>query len=297
MGLKYGCPVEDVITGLSIQCRGWKSVYYNPKRPGFLGIAPTTLAQVILQHKRWSEGDLQIFLSRYCPFVLGRGKIPLGLQMGYCIYCLWASTSIPTLCYLIIPPLCLLKGTSVFPSVSSAWCVPFVYAFIAKYVYSAFESLQGGGTIKGWWNDMRITLIKRTTSYLFAMIDTTLKLSGIDNSSFAITSKVTDPEASERYESELIEFGGSFSPSFAILAMLDLHHLVCLVFGLKRVVFGGGVGGFEPFLMQLIMCGVLVGLNMPVYEGMFLRKDKGAMPGSVTLTSIVLVMVCVLVLY
>ncbi|KAK1293095.1 Cellulose synthase-like protein E6 [Acorus calamus] len=298
VGLKYGCPVEDVITGLSIQCRGWKSVYYNPKRPGFLGIAPTTLAQVILQHKRWSEGDLQIFLSRYCPFVLGHGKIPLGLQMGYCIYCLWAATSIPTLCYLIIPPLCLLKGTSVFPSVSSAWCVPFAYAFIAKYAYSAFESLQGGDTIKGWWNDTRITLIKKTTSYLFATIDTTLKLSGIDNPSFAITSKVADPEASERYESELIEFGGSFSPSFAILTILALHHLTCLVFGLKSVVFGGGVGGFEPFLMQLIMCGVLVGLNMPFYEGMFLRKDKGAMPGSVTLTSIVLVvMVCVLVLY
>ncbi|KAK1269556.1 Cellulose synthase-like protein E6 [Acorus gramineus] len=252
VGLKYGCPVEDVITGLSIQCRGWKSVYYNPKRDGFLGIAPTTLAQVILQHKRWSEGDLQIFLSSVS---IIDNLIPTGCNF----------------------------------QVSSAWCIPFAYAFIAKYANSVFESLQSGDTIRGWWNETRITLIKRTTSYLFATIDTTLKLSGIDNSSFAITSKVTDPEASERYESELIEFGGSFSPSFAILAILTLHHLACLVFGLKSVVFGGGVGGFEPFLMQLIMCGVLVGLNMPVYEGMFLRKDKGAMPGSVTLTSIVLV--------
>ncbi|KAE8660025.1 Cellulose synthase-like protein E1 [Hibiscus syriacus] len=31
MGLKYGCPLEDIITGLSIQCRGWRSVYFNPK--------------------------------------------------------------------------------------------------------------------------------------------------------------------------------------------------------------------------------------------------------------------------
>ncbi|CBI37584.3 unnamed protein product, partial [Vitis vinifera] len=29
MGLKYGCPVEDTLTGLSIQCRGWKSIYFT----------------------------------------------------------------------------------------------------------------------------------------------------------------------------------------------------------------------------------------------------------------------------
>ncbi|CAL5410300.1 unnamed protein product [Camellia sinensis] len=40
MGLKYGCPVEDVITGLAIQCRGWRSVYFNPERKGFLGVGP-----------------------------------------------------------------------------------------------------------------------------------------------------------------------------------------------------------------------------------------------------------------
>lgn len=67
MGLLYGCPVEDVITGLSIQCRGWKSVYFNPLRNAFLGVAPNTLPDILVQHKRWSEGDLQIFFSRYSP--------------------------------------------------------------------------------------------------------------------------------------------------------------------------------------------------------------------------------------
>ncbi|KAK2638919.1 hypothetical protein Ddye_026714 [Dipteronia dyeriana] len=42
MGLIYGFAVEDVVTGLTIQCRGWKSVFYNPKRAAFLGMAPTT---------------------------------------------------------------------------------------------------------------------------------------------------------------------------------------------------------------------------------------------------------------
>ncbi|KAG0490411.1 hypothetical protein HPP92_007274 [Vanilla planifolia] len=70
MGLIYGCPVEDVITGFSIQCRGWKSAYVNPEREAFLGRAPSTLSQALVQHKRWSEGDLQIFLSSIVPFFM-----------------------------------------------------------------------------------------------------------------------------------------------------------------------------------------------------------------------------------
>lgn len=118
MGLKYGCPVEDVITGLSIQSNGWKSVYYNPQRKAFLGVAPTSLHQVLVQHKRWSEGDFQIMLSKYSPAWYAIGKISLGLQMGYCSYCLWAPNCLATLYYSIIPSLYLLKGIPLFPKVT-----------------------------------------------------------------------------------------------------------------------------------------------------------------------------------
>lgn len=117
MGLKYGCAVEDVITGLSIQCRGWKSVYFNPSRKGFLGVAPTTLAQTLVQHKRWSEGHLQIFFSRHGSWWQGHGRIKTQLQMGYCYYNLWAANCLATLYYVVIPSLCLLKGISLFPKV------------------------------------------------------------------------------------------------------------------------------------------------------------------------------------
>ena len=102
MGVKYGCPVEDVITGLAIQCRGWASVYFNPQRKAFLGLAPTTLAQTLLQHRRFGEGNFSILLSRYCSVLFGHGKIELPLQQGYCIYGLWAPSSLPTLYYVIV---------------------------------------------------------------------------------------------------------------------------------------------------------------------------------------------------
>ncbi|XP_062016037.1 cellulose synthase-like protein E6 [Rosa rugosa] len=150
MGLIYGCPVEDIVTGLAIQCRGWKSVYYNPERPSFVGVAPNTLEIALVQQKRWSEGMFQIFFSEYCPFIYGHGKIHFGAQMGYCLYLLWAPVSFPTLYYALVPPLCLLHGIPSFPKVSSLWFLAFAYVFVAKNAYSIVEFVMCGGTLKAW---------------------------------------------------------------------------------------------------------------------------------------------------
>ncbi|KAL8509775.1 hypothetical protein ACS0TY_016839 [Phlomoides rotata] len=128
MGLKYGVPVEDVIRGLSIQCRGWKSIYFNHERKGFLGVSTTTLDQTLVQHKRWSEGDLQILMS--IPY--GVGRISFGLIMGYFTYCTWSLNCFATLYYSIVPSLCLLNGVPLFPQVSSMWVVPFMYVIICR---------------------------------------------------------------------------------------------------------------------------------------------------------------------
>lgn len=130
MGLVYGIPVEDIATGLVITCRGWKSIYYNPERKAFIGVAPTTLDVALVQHKRWSEGLFQVFFSKYCPFIYGHGKINLGVQMGYCVYLLWAPLSLPTLCYAVIPPVCLLRGIPLFPQVVS--CVQLQSSFFIE---------------------------------------------------------------------------------------------------------------------------------------------------------------------
>ncbi|GAV68834.1 EMP24_GP25L domain-containing protein/Cellulose_synt domain-containing protein [Cephalotus follicularis] len=289
MGLKYGCPVEDVITGLSIQCRGWKSVYYNPARKAFLGFAPTTLPQTLVQHKRWSEGDFQILLSKFSPALYGHGKISLGLRLGYGCYCLWAPNCLATLYYTIIPSLYLLKGTSLFPQISSPWILPFVYATFAKYTYSLAEFLWSGGTVLGWWNDQRIWLYKRTSSYLFAFIDTILKPLGFSDSAFVITAKVADQDVSQRYKKEMMEFG-AFSPMLTIIATISLLNLFCFAGLMKRLLMDEGIMrlNYETMALQMLLCGVLVIINWPLYQGLFLRKDKGKMPSSVTVKSVAL---------
>lgn len=282
MGLKYGCPVEDVITGLAIQCRGWKSVYFNPTKKSFLGIAPSTLVESLVQQKRWSEGDLQILLSKYSPLCLGRGNISLALQMGYCCYCLWAPNCLATLYYSIIPSLYLLAAIPLFPQISSPWFLPFSYVIFAKYTYSLAEFLLAGGSVLGWWNDQRMWLFKRTSAYLFAFVDTILKLLGFLNSGFIISAKVADEDVSERYEREIMEFGTS-SPMFTILGTIAMLNLFCFVGMVIKVAII-----YETMLLQILLCGVLVLINWPLYQALFLRRDRGKMPVSVAIKSVVL---------
>ncbi|XP_058112692.1 cellulose synthase-like protein E6 [Magnolia sinica] len=284
MGLKYGCPVEDVITGLAIQCRGWKSIYLNPTRKAFLGVAPTTLLQSLVQHKRWAEVHLQIFLTKHCPFIQGHLKIKLGLQMGYAAGNAWALNAFPTLFYAFVPSFGLLNGISLFPRISSPWFVPFAYVTIAKQAYSLGEGLWLGETVESWWNQQRIWLYKRTASYLFATIDAALKLLGLGKSTFVITAKATDAEVAKRYDEEIMEFG-SPSPMFTVLATLVMANLLCLVGAIKRVAIGDEAGDVEALVLQFVLCGVLVIINWPIYQGLFLRKDMGRLPTSVALTS------------
>ncbi|KAJ6823319.1 cellulose synthase-like protein E6 isoform X5 [Iris pallida] len=281
MGMMYGCPVEDAITGLSIQCKGWKSIYFNPPMEAFLGISPTALGQFLVQHKRWSEGLFKIFLSKYCPFLYGHGKIKLKVQMAYALYLLWAPLSLPMLYYVVVPSLCLLKGIPLFPKISSSWILPFAYVVAATQSYSLGECLWCGETLGSWWNMQRMRVMRRTTSYLFGLVDTVLQQLGFGSSGFVITAKVTDDESLQRYAAGSMEFGSS-SPMFTILATVALLNLVCFVGGVAGVVavVGGGAGGgmVSQMALQVLLCGLLVFGSIPSYQGLFFRKDKGALP-------------------
>ncbi|KAK9049682.1 hypothetical protein SSX86_031348 [Deinandra increscens subsp. villosa] len=284
MGLKYGCPVEDVITGLTIHCRGWKSVSYNPKREAFLGVAGTTLDQTLVQHKRWSEGDLLILISKYSPAWYGLGKINPSLIMGYLMYCLWSPSSVPTLYYSIVPSLCLLRGVPLFPSVTSGWFLPFAYIIVSITTFDYLEFLRCGGTTQGWWNDRRIWLYKRTSSYLFALLDTIL---GSDLS-FVISSKVIDNDVQERYEKEMMEFGVS-SPLTTTVTTLSMLNLVCFLgFFVKSLSMDTETRRvyYETMVIHVVLCAVLVVLNIPLYSSLFVRKDKGKIPDSVAVKSV-----------
>ncbi|KAI4371183.1 hypothetical protein MLD38_019449 [Melastoma candidum] len=283
MGFKYGALVEDILTGLSIQRRGWRSVYHNPAKKCFLGLGPTTLLQSLIQQKRWAEGQCQILLSRYFPLIYGWGKIPFLLQLSYCIYSPWSLQSIPFIYYFVVPSLCLLRGISLFPEVSSPWGLPFTYIIFAVTLHDAIECISCGATLLAWWNGQRMWMFKRTTSYLFALLDNIWRIMGFTNSAFAITAKVTEDDVSERYEKEMIEFG-AVTPMFTIIAAIALINGFCLIGGFIRLLMWSET--LPQLVMQMISCASLVLINLPVYEGLFFRKDPGRMPASVMQASL-----------
>ncbi|KAF3449304.1 hypothetical protein FNV43_RR10032 [Rhamnella rubrinervis] len=297
MGVKYGCAVEDVITGFAIQCRGWKSVFIKPERAGFVGLAPTKLLQSLIQQERWLGGQVQFFFSKYCPILYGYKKVSFGLQLCYCHYALGAPNSLALLYFVAVPSLCLLKGISLFPKLSNPWVIPFVYVFFGNLIYSLVERLCCGGTCLEWLNAQRNWLFGRITSYLFAILDNILRVFGITKWSFIVTSKVADEDASERYKQELMEFGAT-SPMFTILATIALLNAFVLVWAVKRFILEEQSLVIDSFALQIILCGLLVFINLPVYQALFLRKDKGRMPSSITYPSIAYALApCFIALY
>uniref|UniRef100_A0A0D9XEV2 Uncharacterized protein n=1 Tax=Leersia perrieri TaxID=77586 RepID=A0A0D9XEV2_9ORYZ len=168
-------------------------------------------------------GNSFLVFNEYCTFLYGHGKIKLQLQMGYSIYGLWAVNSLPTLYYVMVPSLSLVRAPPI-PKV---------------------------------------------------------------------TTKVSDNDEAKRYEQETLEFGSS-SPEYVIIATVALLNIVCLVGGLSQIMAGIWNMPWNVFLPQVILCGMIVITNIPIYEAMLLRKDKGRIPSSVTLASIGFVMLAFL---
>ena len=168
--------------------------------------------------------------------------------------------------------------------ITNSWVLAFVFVIIVHRAYSLGEFVWFGGTFKGWWNDQRMWLYKRTTSYFFGFLDYILKRLGFTNSAFVITTKVADDDVSQRYEQEVMEFGTS-SPMFTILATLALLNVLCFVSGLKRVIADVETLVWEQFALQILLCGLLVFINLPIYQGLFVRKDVASLPTSVAYQS------------
>lgn len=128
-------------------------------------------------------------------------------------------------------------------------------------------------------------LMRRTTSYLLAAIDTIGGMLGISESGFELTLKVDESQALERYKKGKMEFG-PISGMFVIITTIALFNLVCLVLGLGRVLLREGAEGLGPLFLQAVLCVAIVAINAPVYEALFIRRDSGSLPYFVTLVSL-----------
>ncbi|RVW97431.1 Cellulose synthase-like protein B3 [Vitis vinifera] len=101
IGWLYGTTTEDVLTGMRIHARGWKSTDCRPDPPAFLGCAPSGGPAALTQQKRWATGFLEILFSKNSPFIASfTAKLQFRQCLAYVWLISWALRSIPELCYL-----------------------------------------------------------------------------------------------------------------------------------------------------------------------------------------------------
>ncbi|OIT39979.1 putative cellulose synthase-like protein h3 [Nicotiana attenuata] len=177
LGWLYGSATEDVLTGLFIQGKGWRSAYCTPDPPAFLGCAPSGGPAIMIQQKRWATGLFEIIFFSQSP-IIGTlfGKLQLRQCMAYLYIQLWALRSIFEVCYAILPAYCLITNSSFLPKANEPSMVIPASIFIVYNLYGLSEYVRANEPIKAWLNNQRMWRVNAMTAWLFGILSATTKI-------------------------------------------------------------------------------------------------------------------------
>ncbi|KAF3620273.1 hypothetical protein FXO38_32456 [Capsicum annuum] len=197
-GLLYGTPTEDILTGIYIHSRGWKSAYCLPDPPAFLGCAPSTGPTSMIQQKRWSTGLFEILFHSKSP-IIGTlfGKLQLRQCMAYLHVLLWSMRSIFEVCYAILPAYCLITNSSLLPKINESSMLIPTSIFIIYNLYGLSEYVRANEPIEAWLNNQKMSRINAITAWLFGFGSATIKLLGLSETIFEVTKKDQDDTNSD----------------------------------------------------------------------------------------------------
>ncbi|KAJ8631220.1 hypothetical protein MRB53_024543 [Persea americana] len=288
VGFLYDSLVEDYVTGFRLHCRGWNSVYYDPPRPQFLGSTPNNMNDFLVQNKRWSSGLLEVTFSRFCPLTYGimsGHSILHTMCISYCAF--MPLYSIFALCYATVPQLGLLNGISLYPKVSDPWFAVFAAIFISGSCQHLLEVLHTGGSFRMWWNELRIWMIKSVTANFFGCLDIAIKLIGVKQVDFGLTSKVTEEDQVDRYAKGIFDFQGSGLILVPVVTSSILN-MAALIGGVWRVIVEGN---YSELMVQLFLTLFITISSYPIIEGFAIRRDVGRVPPLITFFSLICTMV------
>ncbi|XP_057771368.1 cellulose synthase-like protein G2 [Salvia miltiorrhiza] len=272
VGFRYFAVVEDYFTGLNLHCEGWKSVYYEPSRPCFLGTTPISLGEVLVQLTRWSLGLNQVAFSKFSPLVYGSLRMPILQSMAYAEIAFYPLYFLPVCILALLPQFCLLRGFHLYPQVSSPFFPLFVFLFFSSQAKHVQDILIMGYPIRTWITEQRMWMMRSFTSYFYANIYTIMDKMGLKKASFLPTDKAVDEGAATLYEKGVYNFEAPslFMVPFCTLYMLNLASFLV---GFVRILRGEKGMLIEAFIP---LFGLV--LHLPLLEGMVVRKDKGRVP-------------------
>ncbi|PSS16128.1 Cellulose synthase-like protein [Actinidia chinensis var. chinensis] len=281
VGWIYGSTTEDVLTGLTIHGRGWKSAYCSPNPPAFLGCAPSGGPAIMTQQKRWTTGLLEILFSRRSPFFLAlQGKLQFRQCLAYLWLMLWGLRSIPELCYAILPAYCIVTSSHFLPKVGEAAFFIAAAIFITYNLYTLSEYLRAGLSVRAWWNNQRMWRINATTAWLIGTFSVVLKMLGISDTVFEVTPKEQSTNEDDDHNANAGRLTFDRSPIFISGTTILLVNLTALAVRLLGVGFGLVARGEDGPGIGEVICSVwVVLLYWAFFRGLF-GKGKYGIPSS-----------------
>ncbi|XP_040872662.1 cellulose synthase-like protein H1 isoform X3 [Glycine max] len=185
----YGSVTEDVLTGLTIHKKGWRSEFCMPSPIGFTGFAPGGGPNSMAQQKRWATGLLEMFFCKHCPIISTLfHKLTLRQCLAYMwIINHWGLMSVFEVCYACLLAYCIITNSNFLPQ-DLGICIPAAFLVIYK-IYTASEYLAEGLSIRAWWNNQRMSRITPMNAGFCAFLSVLLKLFRISETVFDITKK------------------------------------------------------------------------------------------------------------
>jgi len=119
---------EDAETAFELHRRGYRSLYVN--KPMVCGLAPEAYSDYVVQHTRWAQGMVQIFLLHNPLFCKG---LTIAQRICYLNICLFWFFGIVRVIYFVAPAGFLLFGLSIYHASAMQ-----VMAYALPYVVSTF---------------------------------------------------------------------------------------------------------------------------------------------------------------
>ena len=119
---------EDAETAFELHRRGYRSVYVN--QPMVCGLAAESYADYMLQHTRWAQGMVQIFILHDPLFVPG---LSLAQRLCYFNCCLFWFFGIARVIYFVAPAAFLIFGMAIYHASAIQ-----VIGYAMPYVVSTF---------------------------------------------------------------------------------------------------------------------------------------------------------------
>ncbi|ONK58140.1 uncharacterized protein A4U43_C09F8620 [Asparagus officinalis] len=272
IGWIYGSMTEDVLTGLIIQAKGWRSAYFTPDPPAFLGSAPTGGPASLTQYKRWAVGLLEILFDSNSPVLATLYKhLSFRQCLAYLVINTWAVSSIFDFCYALLPVYCFLANTNFLPKASSPEFLIPLATFTVFNITTFSDYLECGLSARTWWNNQRMGRIYSASSFLLAFLSVILKILGLSETIFEVTRKDQNSSTDETDEDRgRLTFDSS--PLFVPGTALVMVHIAGMVTGAMRLV----AGRQQRWGLGEVVCSAWVLLTFwPFVRGLFGKGNYG----------------------